>query len=289
MHSCVEIVSRVGNSMSHNVEQYLSDLLGETVTAESRIRLTSGQRARLASWCESNGVSVDRPTIKQAEFKVNEAFDPAASKVRNPTPHISSNELKRFPNAEGQALQTIGIDIQSVDELLPRNGDLKENDEMKHIFSMKEISYAETRSDPRETLAGIFAAKESIRKASYDFLSTPLKEIEILPDENGAPQFAGFSLSISHSAGLAVACAVRHSQPFLSEDPQKNESQVPGETETDSHAAPSPQRETRAQSGMRTRKFALILIATLFVGMSFPMVIEAVSGCVNFDWSGCMQ
>ncbi|MEE2785394.1 MAG: 4'-phosphopantetheinyl transferase superfamily protein [Pseudomonadota bacterium] len=251
--------------MAQNIEEYLSDLVGEVVTTNSRVRLTSGQRARLASWCESNGIGLNRATIRKAEFIVGQALSQADSPEK--APQALQTPTTKQPtgiNHPQQAIQAIGIDIQHVDAIIPATDDFKTNDEIRHIFSLKEISYAETRPDPRETLAGIFAAKESIRKTGVDHLSTPLVDIEILPDENGAPHINGFSLSISHSEGLAVACAVK--SPLAAEPLQTEEDQMSGPSESDSSLSntnPSNIKKPRLSKRRLAQLSVIILLAGL--------------------------
>lgn len=270
--------------MSKGVEEFLSNLLGQDVSAESLVRLTSGQRARLVSWSDSNGIKLNRSVIRQAEFTVNQAIDTANGGIEVAQPDIRANTSKGYTAPENMALQAIGIDIQSIDELLPDDCDFKSNDEIRHIFSMKEISYAEARGNPRETLAGIFAAKESLLKASPDLVSRPLPDIEILPNADGAPEFPGFALSISHSAGFAVACAIsqaQQSQDVRDEDVSENENGT--------DASLPVQTNDQMRTGIGTRKFVVMMVATLLLGMSIPSVIEMALGCSNAIFFACSQ
>ena len=110
----------------------------------------------------------------------------------------------------------IGIDICSIDRIEKLNLRFFEK-----YFSEKEIVYCNGK---KESLAGIFAAKEAFVKAlGTGFISTDLKSIQILHDENGAP-FYSFSnwaeqellkrsitkvfLSISHDGKIAGAICI---------------------------------------------------------------------------------
>ena len=86
------------------------------------------------------------------------------------------------------------------------------------IFTPAELSHASGRA---ETLAGIFAAKESLVKALPGIgLMTVLRETEIRYDASGAPRVAvsetlakrlgavRLFVSITHDAGLAAAVVV---------------------------------------------------------------------------------
>jgi len=92
-------------------------------------------------------------------------------------------------------------------------------------FTPAEIAACAGAHDPAEHLAGKFAAKEALMKALGAGLAQGLSfgEIEILPDERGAPQLratglaqqrlealrvSGIHLSITHTAGLAAAVVV---------------------------------------------------------------------------------
>lgn len=108
----------------------------------------------------------------------------------------------------------VGIDIQAIDELMAgvaNRDDFKGDPELLRLFTMRELSYAQSRPGPSETLAGLFAAKEAMRKclggASID--AEAFRALEVLPDEYGRPVAAGFSLSISHSGNFAIAVANR--------------------------------------------------------------------------------
>jgi len=62
------------------------------------------------------------------------------------------------------------------------------------------------------TFAGMFAAKEAIRKASHAYAAMPMSQIEIRHDEHGAPIVKGFVLSIAHTEELAIAVALHYEQ-----------------------------------------------------------------------------
>jgi phosphopantetheine--protein transferase-like protein len=194
--------------LSKTLVEYLSSLLNRPVTAADRVDLSSAQRARLTGWLESQGAVPDAWAIPRS-FEVGQLArqlgEPATKQGAAPFPSIRP-ALGSSPELTGG----VGIDIQSVDELISPAAlkDLKGDPELRALFTPREMSYAEGRADPRETLAGIFAAKEAIRKADAAMLQRPFTQIEILPDEQGAPRIAGFAISISHSAGVAIAIAI---------------------------------------------------------------------------------
>jgi holo-[acyl-carrier protein] synthase len=105
----------------------------------------------------------------------------------------------------------VGIDVVDVErfrEVLARRGERL----LERIFTQREIAYALSARSPlrEERLAARFAAKEAFLKALGH--PVPLKEIEVVNDENGRPRilFRGrpYPLSLSHTRGIAVAVTV---------------------------------------------------------------------------------
>jgi phosphopantetheine--protein transferase-like protein len=193
--------------LSQTLVEYLSSLLNRPITAADRLDLSSAQRARLIGWLESQGALPAQCAIPRS-FEVGQLArqlgEPLTTQGAAPVPSL------RLALGSSPELTGVGIDIQSVSELISPAAlkDLKGDPELRALFTPREMSYAEGRPDPRETLAGIFAAKEAIRKADAAMLERPFTQIEILPDEQGAPRIAGFAISISHSAGVAIAIAI---------------------------------------------------------------------------------
>jgi holo-[acyl-carrier protein] synthase len=104
-----------------------------------------------------------------------------------------------------------GIDIQKISEFLPDTENFsKNNKNLLGIFTNTELSYAESKSNTRETLAGIFAAKESIFKCN-NIEKRNWSEIE-LKYKNGKPEYKGYSISISHSDEYVIAIAIKDAQ-----------------------------------------------------------------------------
>ncbi len=186
---------------------FLGKLLNRDVDSSDILDLSSGQRARLHSWLGSRGVNLNDSILTHISIdKI----------LREPGPD-DGNPIHRKPDpvsgscfANGGLTAGLGIDIQLVDELLPEpETDPKSNSELLSIVTLRELSYSEGRPNSRETLAGLFAAKESIKKAEQSFVDVPLSQIEILPDNNGAPSFGGFLISISHSGEYVIAVAIK--------------------------------------------------------------------------------
>jgi holo-[acyl-carrier protein] synthase len=109
----------------------------------------------------------------------------------------------------------IGIDITEVTRL--RKAIEKWGDSFSHrIFTEKELSIAQAKTNKYQHLAGRFAAKEAIFKAAGD-PKIGFKDIEILNDTAGKPccSFRNgkgkniiINVSISHVKTYAVANAI---------------------------------------------------------------------------------
>jgi len=190
--------------------KYLGTMLGRSIELNAVVQLTSGQQARAASWLAERGLGGE-----DLRSRLSRPFQPTTfALARDAIPRQSSMKTVRPSTADFsvEGLQ-IGIDIQRVDELLPglHDSDLKSSSEVTAMFTLREISYAQSRPTPLDTLCGLFAAKEALRKCDSSFLTLPLKELEILPNTAGQPEFRGFAVSISHSGGFAIAVAAKQS------------------------------------------------------------------------------
>jgi holo-[acyl-carrier protein] synthase len=116
----------------------------------------------------------------------------------------------------------VGIDILAVDRvsrLLRENAGIE-----NEVFTTRELEYCARRSRPDEHLAARFAAKEAVLKVIGTGLARRLRwtDVEILRDVAGRPEvrlhgavaahaqsrgISGIDVSLSHSAGMAVAQA----------------------------------------------------------------------------------
>lgn len=101
----------------------------------------------------------------------------------------------------------IGTDIVEIDRL--RN----KKDLWKKFLSPDDWKYIEPYRDPNERVAGFWAAKEALVKATDD-KSIEFTDITIAHTENGKPYFKGlekegrFFLSISHEKRFATAVVI---------------------------------------------------------------------------------
>ena len=184
--------------------EYFSGLLNKPVDGSAFLALSSAQRVRVYAWLTERNIIFNEDLLNQ-QFTVNELINKTLPLVDlgalnlNPTSHESKVNFSSSLN--------VGIDIQEVKELFPHKlpPDPKSDAELLKIFTLNELSYAQSKHDPEVTLTGIFSAKEAIQKASN--IKLILGDIEVLPDENGRPFHKGYALSISHSGGYAIAMA----------------------------------------------------------------------------------
>ena len=110
----------------------------------------------------------------------------------------------------------IGIDLIEVSRF--REIGRSEHEQFfANTFSETEIEYCFSYKDPASHLAGIFAAKEAVQKASGVF-SLPLNKIEIRKKDTGQPEVwmdgkctPSLIVSITHSDVSACAVALNQS------------------------------------------------------------------------------
>ena len=105
----------------------------------------------------------------------------------------------------------IGIDIEKIERF--KNLTQKE---LKRIFTDSELEYVFSFSEPYSHIGGMWCVKEAVIKALKNKL-VPLKNIEVLHKENGAPylndekiskyvkEFSYIDISISHNETDVVA------------------------------------------------------------------------------------
>ena len=113
----------------------------------------------------------------------------------------------------------IGTDIVSVsriEKILQQYSDRFK----KHVFTDKEKSYCDLKSNPAVHYAGRFAAKEAVKKALYSssiINSIDFADIEIISNVSGVPEVklstqdlknVLVKVSISHIDELAIAFAL---------------------------------------------------------------------------------
>ena len=185
---------------------YFSKLLNLSLDKNTLITLSSGQSARAHAWLMANHFDISKVDLRGgftiSSFSEEEEGKGEQTQPTKNIPPVNANELSTSVS------NSIGIDIQSISELFPQglSNDPKSESELLAIYTLNELSYAQSKPDPLQTLTGIFAAKEAILKCSQKTMS--LNDLEVLPDVLGKPSTAGFSLSISHSLDYAIAIAI---------------------------------------------------------------------------------
>ena len=187
-------------------KEYFSKLLNAEVDENTVIRLSSGQSARAHAWLKSNNVYVDNLSLGSG-FLLHQLIGGVQSETIKV--NTKSTEIKHVRSVSNNHSNSyIGIDIQSIGELFPSGLpiDPKSDIELLGMFTIKELSYAQSKGCPLQTLTGIYAAKEAAQKCTQNKIN--FTDMEILPDQNGKPSVNGFSISISHSKDYAVAIAV---------------------------------------------------------------------------------
>jgi fatty acid synthase subunit alpha len=126
--------------------------------------------------------------------------------------------LAKATAAEGSK---VGVDVEDIQAINIENETF-----VKRNFTEKEREYCDKAASPQSSYAGRWSAKEAVFKSlgvSGKGAGAPLNDIEILNDENGAPQVSfhgeaaeaakkagvkSVNVSISHSDSQAIAVAV---------------------------------------------------------------------------------
>jgi phosphopantetheine--protein transferase-like protein len=207
MRVYVVIVLRGGSVDQEKLISFFSRLTNSEVHENSIINLSSGQASRAYAWLITNGVAIDG-SVFNAPLRISDLLGQGRAEGVN---LINDYKNKNYPEVQGALSEIkplIGIDIQSISELFPETlpTDLKVDDELLQIFTTKELSYAQSKPKPKETLTGLYAAKEAIFKSTSTHKN--FLQIEILPNSNGKPCVENFEVSISHSGEYAIAVAI---------------------------------------------------------------------------------
>ncbi|KAF7514933.1 hypothetical protein G7054_g14881 [Neopestalotiopsis clavispora] len=142
------------------------------------------------------------------------------------TQAAKSKSTKESIEALARSLETtkntkVGVDVEDITAINIDNETFVERN-----FTEKEIAYCRKMPSPQSSFAGRWSAKEAVFKSlgvKSQGGGAALKQIEVLPDENGAPIVSLFgdaaeaakkagvkeiSVSISHSESQSIAIAV---------------------------------------------------------------------------------
>jgi phosphopantetheine--protein transferase-like protein len=204
--------------MEEKLLAYVSRMTGEQVAAGTQVILSSTQRVQLIGWLNAQGVTADINRFKSNLISVDQLLAIAAGSDVPDAPMQSGTTTvrkvalptKKYSVIASSQMLGVGIDIQPV-EAMPEAGDYRTDSFYKGNFSARELAHCIEKGAPRESLAGIWAAKEAVLKAGAATrpANGALGEIEITHDAAGAPGYPGCLISISHDAGIAVAVCIR--------------------------------------------------------------------------------
>ncbi|HEY4335048.1 MAG TPA: 4'-phosphopantetheinyl transferase superfamily protein [Puia sp.] len=109
---------------------------------------------------------------------------------------------------EGDEPLSMGIDIETI-ESLPRVADFRREEFYRQNFTPQEMAWCILQPEPYESFAGLFAVKEALVKADNTLRAKAFNQLAIGRSPEGRPLYPGFSISIAHSNGTAVAVAAR--------------------------------------------------------------------------------
>jgi phosphopantetheine--protein transferase-like protein len=134
------------------------------------------------------------------------------------TAAVPSTVVPRLAQLQaGSPATSVGFDLQSAEEL-PECADYWSHPFYAEHFTATEIAAGLLHSQPRMHFAGVWCAKEALKKGSPDLLHTDWREIEVrlgsderpiayVKDGNEWHQLTA-SISITHTGNVAGAVAV---------------------------------------------------------------------------------
>ncbi len=185
------------------VADYFARLAGSEVTAETALQLSSAKIGAAESWLRRQAIVYNRKALVSGRFTLAQLLESTGAEDSPPA------EGEPAPRLAGAAGPEIGIDIEARSSL-PDTDDFRTHPFYVDNFTAREIAHCLERRDPKESLCGLWAAKEAIRKlGGAPGIVTSLKALEIVHDQAGCPGFLGLALSISHAGEFAVAVACR--------------------------------------------------------------------------------
>jgi phosphopantetheinyl transferase (holo-ACP synthase) len=187
------------------VADYLTRLAGSEVTIETPLQLSSAKIGAAESWLRRQAIAYNRGALVSGRFTLAQLL----AGGEDSSPAEGAPAPRRAGGEPATAGPDIGIDIEARSSL-PDAGDFRTHPFYVDNFTAREIAHCLERRDPKESLCGLWAAKEAIRKlGGAPGIVTSLKALEIVHDHAGCPGFPGVALSISHAGELAVAVACR--------------------------------------------------------------------------------
>ncbi|CAZ80158.1 unnamed protein product [Tuber melanosporum] len=172
---------------------------------------------------QESQVLLDPLARVQADRKTNSYTYPAQIQKKRPDPSVENTRklVEHLASATAGENSKIGVDVELISSINIDNENFIERN-----FTPAEQEYCRKAPSPQASFAGRWSAKESVFKAlgvSSKGAGAPLKDIEILSDDKGAPIVVlhgdakeaaekagvkGVQVSISHSDAQAIAIAV---------------------------------------------------------------------------------
>lgn len=145
-----------------------------------------------------------------------------AGALAAPAPVASPSVASIPAELAGPSGASCGVDMELV-ENLPAAVDPWEDDFYRAHFTPSEIAYCLRQPEPAPHFAARWCAKEALKKCDRAFLAADPKDIEVVPDEVGAPHLdyhgggrsrrLPHAISLSHTPHAAVAVVVRLDPP----------------------------------------------------------------------------
>lgn len=203
MERIEELKSIVGELMKVDAETVAGSTLLNGLLASSmgRARLDATLRARLG--VANSGIYQAQTFGELCQLLGVDSGGNALTAKTSSKPSLTATNFSTTGIA-------IGVDIQAV-SALPEEADYWEGDFYQQHFTRQEIAYALLQSDPRESFAAAWCAKEALRKADDRWVAVDWKVTEIVHDSSGKPVLKSgdetipCSVSLSHTSGFALA------------------------------------------------------------------------------------
>jgi fatty acid synthase subunit alpha len=152
-------------------------------------------------------VTIDRKTSTYS-YK-----NPAQAPKKDKKAQETMKMVEQLTQATASATSKVGVDVESLNALNVENDTFIERN-----FTEKEIAYCQKAPNPQASFTGKWSAKEAVFKSlgvKGQGAGAPLKDIEIVNDESGAPTVQVRSLTtplVTYRAYANMSPAVRQSR-----------------------------------------------------------------------------
>jgi len=177
-----------------------ADAIGPATPIDRRAVKSSIMLHRMYAKMADEGFAV-------ADYASIKVFGDLFTASTSPVPQAQAATPAAEYTGEAEPI-AMGIDIESIDTM-PKAADFRREEFYKMNFTPREIAYCILQPDPYSSFAGLFAAKEALVKADGSMRQMPFNQIAIGHSEEGKPLYPGYTLSIAHANGTAVAVAAR--------------------------------------------------------------------------------